>query len=81
MKYRCFSYNIGAKEKKQQQQKTKEERKRIKKSPLAHVKPLNQNKNPSLIFFTERMITIIKTNFLNSGSASWLTSCVIFVIL
>ena len=59
--------------------KTKEKRKRIKKSHLAHVKPLNPNKNPSFIFFTERMITIIKTKFLKSGSASCLVSCVIFV--
>ena len=37
-------------------------RKRINKSHLAHVKPLNPNKNPSFIFFTERMITgTIKT--------------------
>ena len=43
------SYNIGAKERKQQQQQQKPRRKeREKKSPLAHVKPLISNKNPSL---------------------------------
>jgi len=60
--------------------KTKEKRKRIKTSHLARVKPLNPNKNPSFIFFTERMITI-KTKFLNSGSASSLPSWVILTVV
>ena len=45
------SYNIGAKERKQhqqQQQKSKRKERESNKSPLAHVKPFNSNKNPSL---------------------------------
>ena len=53
--------------------KNQGEKKENKKTHLAHVKPLNPNKNPSFIFFTEGMNTI-KTNFLNSGSMSWLAS-------
>ena len=53
---------------------------RRRRTHLAHIKPLNPNKNPSFIFFTERMITI-KTNFLNSGSASCLATCDIFTVV
>ena len=43
--------------------KTEEKRKRTKKTPLVHVKPLTLNKNPTFIFFTERMITIMTIFF------------------
>ena len=75
----CYIQKFEKKEKEKKQQQQKPRRKeRIKNSYLTHVKPLNPNKNPSSIFFMERMITI-KTKFLKSGSAPCLVSCVIFV--
>ena len=54
-----------------------EKKENKKKSHLAHIKPLNPKENPSLVFFTERMITI-KRNFLNSGRAFFLASCMCY---
>lgn len=54
-----ISYNFTAwRRNKNKSKQNKEKRKRTKESPLDKVKPLNPNKSPSFMFFSETMITM-----------------------